>query len=92
MLSVILLAGRRPLVFKRDIYAVWAAIAGLVVGLGLFKSDLALYALLVLTAGSSYFFTCLPMETCLTENSIIKAERGVVSDALPLFISSNSSA
>jgi len=45
-----LLAGRRPLVFKRDIYAVWAAIAGLIVGLGLFKSDLALYGLLVLTA------------------------------------------
>ncbi len=45
-----LLAGRRPLVFKREIYAVWAAIAGLIVGLGLFKSDLALYGLLVLTA------------------------------------------
>ncbi|NYF24313.1 trimeric intracellular cation channel family protein [Sporosarcina sp. JAI121] len=45
------LAGRRPLVFKRDIYAVWAAISGLVVGLGLFTSDLALYALLVMTAG-----------------------------------------
>ncbi len=44
-----LLAGRRPLVFKRNIY-VWAAIAGLIVGLGLFKSDLALYELLVLTA------------------------------------------
>ena len=46
-----LLAGRKPLVFKGDIYAVWAAIAGLVVGLGLFKSDFALYALLVATAG-----------------------------------------
>jgi uncharacterized membrane protein YeiH len=45
-----LLAGRRPLVFKREIYAVWAAIAGLIVGLGLFKSDLALYGLLVGTA------------------------------------------
>ncbi len=45
------LAGRKPLVFKRDIYAVWAAIAGLIVGLGLFKNDLALYALLVATAG-----------------------------------------
>jgi uncharacterized membrane protein YeiH len=49
------LAGRRPLVFKRDIYAVWAAMAGLVVGLGLFKSDLALYVLLVLTAGLRIF-------------------------------------
>jgi uncharacterized membrane protein YeiH len=46
-----LLAGRRPLVFKRDIYAVWAAIAGLIVGLGLYNSDLALYVLLVVTAG-----------------------------------------
>lgn len=46
-----LMAGRRPLVFKRDIYAVWAAIAGLAVGLGLYEYDLALYALLVLTAG-----------------------------------------
>ncbi len=45
-----LLAGRRPLVFKREIYAIWAAIAGLIVGLGLFKSDLALYGLLVVTA------------------------------------------
>jgi uncharacterized membrane protein YeiH len=50
-----LLAGRRPLVFKRDIYAVWAAMAGLVVALGLFKSDLSLYALLVLTAGLRIF-------------------------------------
>lgn len=46
-----LLAARRPLVFKEEIYAVWAAIAGLVVGLGIFESDLDLYALLVLTAG-----------------------------------------
>lgn len=50
-----LLAGRRPLVFKRDIYAVWAAMAGLVVGLGLFKGDFALYALLVVTAGLRIF-------------------------------------
>jgi uncharacterized membrane protein YeiH len=50
-----LLAGRRPLVFKREIYAVWAAIAGLLVGLGLFKSDLALYGLLVLTAALRIF-------------------------------------
>lgn len=50
-----LLAGRKPLVFKRDIYAVWAALAGLIVGLGLFKSDLALYALLVMTAGLRIF-------------------------------------
>lgn len=41
-----LLAGRRPLVFKREIYAAWAACGGLVVGLGLFESDIALYFLL----------------------------------------------
>jgi uncharacterized membrane protein YeiH len=45
-----LLAGRKPLVFQRHIYAVWAAMAGLVVGLGLFKSDFELYALLIVTA------------------------------------------
>lgn len=42
-----ILAGRRPLVFKREIYAVWAAVGGLFVGLGLYKYDIALYALLV---------------------------------------------
>lgn len=42
-----LLAGRRPLVFKREIYAVWAAVGGLFVGLGLFNNDIALYLLLV---------------------------------------------
>jgi len=50
-----LLAGRKPLVFKHDIYAVWAALAGLLVGLGLYKSDLALYGLLVMTAGLRIF-------------------------------------
>lgn len=43
-----LLAGRRPLVFKREIYAVWAAGGGLLIGLGLFKGDIALYFLLVI--------------------------------------------
>ncbi len=46
-----LLAGRKPLVFKDEIYAVWAAVAGLLVGLGIFMGDWALYALLVVTAG-----------------------------------------
>lgn len=44
------LAGRRPLIFKKDIYAVWAAAAGLVVGVGLYQYDLALYALLIAVA------------------------------------------
>lgn len=46
-----LLAGRRPLVFKREIYAVWAAGGGLLIGLGVFKGDIALYALLVIITG-----------------------------------------
>ncbi|CAM3072203.1 trimeric intracellular cation channel family protein [Filibacter tadaridae] len=45
-----LLAGRKPLVFKENIYAIWAVIAGLIVGLDVFHGDIALYALLVLTA------------------------------------------
>lgn len=44
------LAARRPLIFKKDIYAVWAAAAGFIVGLQLFSSNLALYILLILTA------------------------------------------
>lgn len=45
-----ILAGRRPLVFKREIYAIWAATGGLLVGIGLYNYDVALYALLVLIA------------------------------------------
>ncbi len=47
-----LLAGRKPLVFKEEIYTVWAAVAGLLVGLWMFIGDWALYFLLVLTAGA----------------------------------------
>jgi len=43
-----LLAGRTPLVFKKEIYAVWAVGGGLLIGLGIFKGDLALYFLLVI--------------------------------------------
>ncbi|MFD1204232.1 MULTISPECIES: trimeric intracellular cation channel family protein [Sporosarcina] len=43
------LAGRKPLIFQKDIYAVWAAVAGLLVGLGLHKIDIALYILLIVT-------------------------------------------
>ena len=46
-----LLAGRKPLVFKKEIYAVWAAIGGLLIGLEIFKGDIALYFLLVIIAG-----------------------------------------
>ncbi|MCZ2258742.1 trimeric intracellular cation channel family protein [Sporosarcina sp. G11-34] len=44
-----LLAGRKPLVFKKEIYAVWGALAGLLIGVGLFKEGFSLYVLLVLT-------------------------------------------
>lgn len=46
-----LLAGRRPLVFKKEIYAVWAACGGLFVGLGVFTGDFALYILLLIITG-----------------------------------------
>ena len=35
-----LLAGRKPLVLKAEIYAVWAALGGLLVGLGLAQGAL----------------------------------------------------
>lgn len=45
-----ILAGRHPLIFKKDIYAVWAAGAGFLVGIGLHSYDWTLYALLVVVA------------------------------------------
>ena len=45
-----LLAGRRPLIFRNDIYAIWAVGAGLFVGIGLHGIDWALYLLLVIVA------------------------------------------
>ncbi|MBY8911386.1 trimeric intracellular cation channel family protein [Bacillus sp. YC2] len=46
-----LLAGRKPLVLKAEIYAVWAALGGLIVGLGWAGNALGLYVLfLVLVA------------------------------------------
>lgn len=40
-----LLAGRKPLVLKAEIYAVWAAIAGLLISVDLVRSDVILYIL-----------------------------------------------
>ena len=46
-----LLAGRKPLVLRDEIYGVWAASAGLVIGLELVTGDLFLYGLfIVITA------------------------------------------
>ncbi|MFJ7748270.1 trimeric intracellular cation channel family protein [Peribacillus sp. NPDC097295] len=41
------LAGRKPLVFRKEIYAVWAIIAGLVLGSGLFSQAWQLYTLFI---------------------------------------------
>jgi uncharacterized membrane protein YeiH len=42
------LAGRKPLVLKDEIYAVWAMLAGLAIGLGWFKTTLELLFLFVI--------------------------------------------
>jgi len=42
-----LLAGRRPIILRHEIYAVWAASAGFLIGLEIFKGDLFLYFLFV---------------------------------------------
>ncbi len=42
------LAKRKPLVLRNEVYAVWAVIIGLVIGLGLVKDDISLYILFVL--------------------------------------------
>ncbi|PSL42057.1 putative membrane protein YeiH [Planomicrobium soli] len=38
-------AGRKPLVFKAEIYAVWAAVAGLIISFEIIRIDLGLYIL-----------------------------------------------
>lgn len=45
-----LLAGRKPLVLKAEIYALWAAIAGILISIDMIRSDFVLYGLfLVIT-------------------------------------------
>lgn len=41
-------AGRKPMIFHSDIYALWAAFAGLVIGLDLIQHTFLTYSLLVL--------------------------------------------
>jgi len=43
-----LLAGRKPLVLKAEIYAVWAAIAGLLISIDMIRTDLMLYVLFII--------------------------------------------
>jgi uncharacterized membrane protein YeiH len=43
-----LLAGRKPIVLRSEIYAVWAILAGLIVGLKLASNSWELYALFIL--------------------------------------------
>ncbi|MGP1907596.1 trimeric intracellular cation channel family protein [Metabacillus sp. JX24] len=43
-----LLAGRKPLVLKSEIYAVWAVLAGLIIGFDLVQSPIQLYTLFIL--------------------------------------------
>lgn len=43
-----LLAGRRPAVLSAEIYAIWAAAAGLIIGLNIFTGDLFLYFMFIL--------------------------------------------
>lgn len=61
------LAGRKPLVLRDEIYAVWGMLAGLVIGLGWFQGSwplLGLFALIViLRLMSVYFKWRLPRRT-----------------------------
>ena len=43
------LAKRKPLVLRNEVYAVWAAVTGLIIGVGLVISDITLYILFLIT-------------------------------------------
>ncbi|WP_148629644.1 trimeric intracellular cation channel family protein [Bacillus sp. E214] len=42
------LAGRKPILLRSEIYAIWAGIAGLLIGLGTMTSNLELYLLFII--------------------------------------------
>lgn len=42
------LAGRKPILLRSEIYAIWAGIAGLLIGLGAMTSNLELYLLFII--------------------------------------------
>lgn len=54
-----LLAGRKPLVLKTEIYAVWAALGGLIVGLGWTGNSIGLYALFLCLSYAAFVLICL---------------------------------
>ena len=59
-----LLAGRKPIVLRHEIYGVWAAIAGLLIGLDSLSGDFFLYTLfIIITVLRVFSYTrgwCLP--------------------------------
>ncbi|SEM49709.1 Uncharacterized membrane protein YeiH [Mesobacillus persicus] len=46
-----LLAGRKPLVLKSEVYAIWAILAGLLIGINWVQSPIELYALFAVITG-----------------------------------------
>jgi uncharacterized membrane protein YeiH len=50
-----LLARRQPLILRDEVYGVWAALAGLIIGLQLFSGDIFLYVLFGVITVLEYF-------------------------------------
>lgn len=78
------LAGRKPLVLKDEIYAVWAMLAGLSIGLGWFESTVELFILFIIIIAfrmmSVYFKWKLPRRSlkgafAASENAAIKKRK-----------------
>lgn len=76
-----LLAGRKPLVLKDEIYAVWAMLAGLVIGMGWMKTNLELLFLFVVIIGfrmlSVYYKWKLPRRSLKMTVNDVKQEGGM---------------
>ena len=73
-----LLAGRKPLVLKTEIYAVWAALGGFIIGMGWAEKPLTLYilfALLVACRVCSYMFNWKLPNRSLRSHSRIEKSR-----------------
>ncbi|MGV2794454.1 trimeric intracellular cation channel family protein, partial [Clostridium perfringens] len=75
-----LLAGRKPLVLRAEIYAVWAMLAGLAVGLKFFTSTVGLLLLFGLVVFfrmlSVHYRWKLPSRSLRTGNIGTKSEQG----------------